>query len=178
MTIDINKINGQILDLNSVASYVTSSAITSALTYTPLNPSQNLNDVSNKATALSNIGGASSTQQAIHFVGDAGEPAFQNGWRNYGDTWGHVGFFKDNFGFVHLVGLATGGTVNGDPLLTTGNIFTLPEDCRPSTDFLLPTVSNNDFGMITIKSSGEVQASVGSSNYFSLQSASFRYDDL
>lgn len=60
-----------------------------------------------------------------HYVGQPGEPAFQNGWVNYGPT-GGIGLtrFKKAAGIVHVQLGVKSGTVNTV-------YFTLPEGYRP-----------------------------------------------
>ena len=55
MTINIDKITGRILDLDEI----TGSEGTSGLGFTPLNPSNNLSELTNKTTALNTINGVS-----------------------------------------------------------------------------------------------------------------------
>jgi hypothetical protein len=69
--------------------------------------------------------------EAFHIVGTAGEPAFQNGWHNFGGSFSKGGFFKDALGIVHLKGNLTGGGSG-----TTA--FTLPEGYRPTEDLVMP----------------------------------------
>jgi len=61
--------------------------------------------------------------EAVHLVGKPGEPAFETGVSNTSSVTSEAGFFKDNFGLVHLQ-----GTVNA----ATGKLlFTLPPSFRP-----------------------------------------------
>ncbi len=81
-------------------------------------------------TAQLGLGSVGSAQlapsEAWHTVGNAGEPAFQNGWVNYAPgTWPSVRFYKDNLGIVHLSGLTVGGA-------SATTIFTLPAGYRPN----------------------------------------------
>jgi hypothetical protein len=72
-----------------------------------------------------------------HNVGDPGEPAFQNGWRNVDPpTTEVVGFYRDPLGIVHLQGSAYLGF--------NGVIFTLPEDYRPTKTRYYTTFRSND----------------------------------
>ena len=57
--------------------------------------------------------------EAVHGVGAAGEPAFQNGWATFGTgNLGNVGFHKDREGLVYLTGAAAHGDerVRVDPV--------------------------------------------------------------
>lgn len=61
-----------------------------------------------------------------HNVGDANEPAFQNGWVNV-FAWEPVSFCIDDYGIVHVnFGMTNRNTGSG------GTIFTLPSGYRPS----------------------------------------------
>jgi len=73
--------------------------------------------------------------EAIHQVGAAGEPAFQNGWTNFAPSLlGAVGFYKDRQGLVHLTGAAAHATTNG----CGSGLFTLPTGYRPVTGLGFP----------------------------------------
>lgn len=104
-----------------------------------------------------------------HVVGDVGEPAFENGWVNYGGGWTTAAFFKDAYGIVHLKGLVKNGTADTV-------IFTLPVGYRPSETMHLPTVSNetaND-STLNIVPDGTVKQRTGGQSYFSLDHITFR----
>lgn len=60
----------------------------------------------------------------VHLVGGASEPAFQNGWANYGNNYAPISFYKDQLGEVHLRGTAAG--IGGQ-----ATMFTLPTGFRP-----------------------------------------------
>lgn len=59
-----------------------------------------------------------------HTIGASGEPAFQNGWVDYGAGYPTPGFQKDAQGYVHFRGLVKGGTLGAAA-------FTLPVGYRP-----------------------------------------------
>lgn len=59
-----------------------------------------------------------------HYVGGSGEPAFQNGWVNYGAPYGGARFRKLASGLVVLDGLISTGTIGAAA-------FTLPVGYRP-----------------------------------------------
>lgn len=69
--------------------------------------------------------------EATHFVGAAGEPAFENDSFNLGFSGplklASVGFYKDHEGIVHLEGIARVGKATG-----IAPIFTLPPGYRPA----------------------------------------------
>jgi hypothetical protein len=69
--------------------------------------------------------------EAWHEVGAAGQPAFQNGWHNFGPPWSTAAFAKDSADFVHLKGTLVAGTFG----LTA---FTLPAGYRPAQNLFLP----------------------------------------
>jgi hypothetical protein len=107
-----------------------------------------------------------------HYIGNPGEPAFQNGWVNYDAAtshsaaqWQHVAYAKDNDDIVHLEGLLKGGTMGA-------TMFTLPAAYCPWYYQLFPVLSNNALGRVTITwvsgSSCNVYADVGSNVWISL----------
>jgi hypothetical protein len=81
-----------------------------------------------------NLGGspassyAKTTLENVHLIGSPGEPAFENSCHNIAASFQPAGFYKDNFGVVHLVGDITGCSSE------TSQAFTLPEGFRPATD--------------------------------------------
>jgi hypothetical protein len=130
-----------------------------------------------------------------HHLGATAEPAFQNGWRNFGGAlpgnsypWATAGFYKDPYGVVHLKGLveATAGTPAAGP----GNIiFTLPDGYRPDGHEVFAAIASDGFARITINRTiwlpdlwrgdytnvgGRVILEVGSTGWVSLSGISFR----
>jgi len=101
-----------------------------------------------------------------HYVGQAGEPPFQNGWSQYGGGWPIMSFRKDATGWVSLSGLVTGGTVAGGT-----PIFTLPAGYRPvaragfTQGLRFPVVANNAFGASNVYCDGRVDLESGSNGY-------------
>ncbi len=117
-----------------------------------------------------------------HYVGSVGEPAFENGWENYdtslspiGATWQHVGFYRDNFGRIHLGGLLF--NENGSAIPSTA--FTLPEPYCPWFYHPFPVLSNDALGRVTVTflDSGncDVNVDTGSELFVSLDGISFRH---
>jgi hypothetical protein len=110
-------------------------------------------DSATNATNAAALGGnppsafAPVAQEATHIVGGSGEPAFQNGWVNFGSGWSFAGFFKDSFGVVHLQGTIKSGTAGSAA-------FTLPAGYRPAQNLFMP-VGNNPY--MYILATGEVQ---------------------
>ena len=88
-----------------------------------------------------------------HEIGAAGEPAFQNGWVNYGGTNSTAAFRKDAFGFVHLKGTVKSGTL-------AAAAFTLPAGYIPSQMFNLCTQSNGTVCQVNVYTNGIVWLSV------------------
>ncbi len=113
--------------------------------------------------------GVTATQEAWNNV------TFQNGWGNFGSGFNNAGYYKDDFGVVHLHGLVSGGTVSTGP---TGVIFTLPAGYRPVNTEVLSTTSTSGTPLVDavvyINSAGEVKASQGANAWFTLDGLSFR----
>lgn len=89
----------------------------------------NATNATNAADA-SRLGGLSPSSYArtelepVHYVGTLGEPNFGPGCENYEPTnYESVGFYKDSFGIVHLVGSGKN--------CSAGTVFTLPDGFRP-----------------------------------------------
>ena len=77
------------------------------------------------------IANALTPPEAVHIVGNPGEPAFENGSHNFGATGpftlNSVGFWKDHDGVVHLQGIAETGKAS------PSFVFTLPPGFRPAS---------------------------------------------
>lgn len=93
-------------------------------------------------------------------VGSAGQPAFGNGWVNFGGTHSVAKFRKQN-GVVHIQGLIKLGTL-GTPA------FTLPTGFRPDTQILLPSNASAGYGQLGIQATGGVEPNNGSNVNFSI----------
>ena len=89
--------------------------------------------------------------------------SFSNGWQNYGPSFSQAGYMLDDDGFVHLKGLIKSG-----PLNTT--IFQLPTNMRPTSDRYI----GNNYGRVSINSSGQVMLNYGDVNFTSLDGISFQ----
>jgi hypothetical protein len=101
-----------------------------------------------------------------HNVGDAGEPAFENGWVNYGAGYNPARFGKDAAGRVWVQGLIKNGN--------SGQVaFTLPEQYRPSQYVYVESASNpNVFARLVVLSNGSViptTAAGGANIYHSVE---------
>jgi hypothetical protein len=111
-----------------------------------------------------------------HYIGDPGEPAFQNGWVNYDTashndaTYQHAAYRRDVNGIIHLTGLVKNGTI-GLP------IFTLSGTNCPWFYQALPVISNNALARLTVQyvtPTCGVWAETGSNVWVSLDGISFR----
>jgi hypothetical protein len=84
-----------------------------------------------------------------HYIGDPGEPGFQNGWSNYdagshdGAVWQHAAYAIDTNNVVHLRGLVKGGTIGA-------TIFTLPSNYCPWYYHLAPTLAGDALARLTM----------------------------
>jgi hypothetical protein len=82
-------------------------------------------------------------------VGTVGQPAFANGWVNYGAPYSNASFIKRPDRWVSLIGAIKSGTV--------GSVaFTLPPGFRPISSKPLLTLSNGTTGRVDIGSDGTV----------------------
>jgi hypothetical protein len=90
-----------------------------------------------------------------------------NGWVNDGTGYETVGYYKDEFGIVHLKGRMKSGTVGTQA-------FVLPVGYRPSLSISFAIPSNNLFGQCVIQNNGNVIAMTGSNVSFSLDGISFK----
>jgi hypothetical protein len=94
-------------------------------------------------------------------------PLLKNSWEHYDSPYYSASYRKDLNDIVHLTGVVKSGTIGQ-------NVFILPENYRPSNSRIYPVASNGAFGAVTVKSTGEVEATVGNNAYFSLDGVSFR----
>lgn len=107
--------------------------------------------------------------EAWHTIGAAGEPAFANGWVNFGGSDQVAQFRKDAFGMVHVRGIVKNGTVGLA-------IFQLPAGYRPLTQQRFAVPSNNAFGYAQAASDGNVSLQVGSNAWAQLDTMKFWTD--
>ena len=96
-----------------------------------------------------------------HEVGASGEPAFQNGWVNFGGAEATAAFRKDGEGTVHIKGLIKLGTLGS-------HAFTLPVGYRPLLEHTVAAIANNAIGRLMIQPSGLVVPQSGSNVWFSI----------
>jgi hypothetical protein len=93
---------------------------------------------------------AKAEPEPIHFVGAPGGPTFEDGCHNEAGGFGEVGFYKDGFGIVHLVGVAACPT-------STATVFTLPPGFRPAVDNLMVVaMGETTSGEVGVQPDGEV----------------------
>jgi len=108
--------------------------------------------------------------EPFRIVGTAGEPAFQNGWENWGMSDASLaGFFKDSESIVRLKGVVAEGADG-----TT--VFELPGGYRPSETLILP-VGAVGGGVVIVQSSGSLSIQCvcdTSSRAFGLDGLTFR----
>ena len=111
------------------------------------------------------IASALTPPEAVHLVGNPGEPAFENGGSNAaleGLGGGHlnpVGFWKDHDGVVHLQGIAQVGK-NGNGIVP---IFTLPAGFRPAPGAIIIQAPAGEGSAAVIGGTNTVLSSGGSS---------------
>jgi hypothetical protein len=113
---------------------------------------------------------ASSSLEAVHRVGAAGQPVFQNSWDNEGGGFETVGFYKDSLGIIHLVGDAHNAAA---PQL----IFTLPGGYRPASiiDFFVRANGDTAGATVIIEPDGSVrQFGYAGGNRLQLNGITFR----
>jgi hypothetical protein len=112
------------------------------------------------ATNATSLGGqpasyyAHAGHEAVHLIGAAGEPAFQNGWTNFNSaTWSNAGYWKDPTGVVHLT-----GTLNGANANTI--VFTLPAGYRPALNQFMAAANGQTAMSFEVMTTGDVKASL------------------
>lgn len=111
-----------------------------------------------------------------HYVGTAGEPAFENSWSNFDASPAPVGraaFYYRHNGRVYLGGVIDGGA-------SGSTAFTLPVGYRPPIVAVsLPAVASTDLALIGILADGTVrptnQGSSAVTTWCYLEGVSFRH---
>jgi hypothetical protein len=96
-----------------------------------------VNESTLETVPSANVANGLTSLEAVHLVGQPGQPAFENGSSNYPAegapyTFNPVGFYKDHEGIVHLQGIAKAGTASPVP-----SVFTLPPGFRPAPGKLI-----------------------------------------
>lgn len=93
-------------------------------------------------------------------------PTLLNSWVDYAGGFQTAGYYKDEFGFVHLTGIVKSGTAGS-------TIFTLPVGFRPAAGLQFP-VAANGYGSCRVSADGSVIAFAGSTVWYSLDGVCFR----
>jgi hypothetical protein len=89
---------------------------------------------SDRADNADSLGGVSANRyltsptEPVRLIGAPGNPDFNSSWKNFGPSFAPAGFYKDQFGIVHLQGLV-------DPPGFAGAVFTLPEGYLPDQSY-------------------------------------------
>ena len=98
-------------------------------------------------------------------------PTLLNGWINFGSGYETAGYYKDEFGVVHLKGLIRTGTTTAGTIL-----FTLPVGYRPtlSTFFVNANSARLESTQISIESNGNVLGYGLNATWTSLEQISFK----
>lgn len=103
-----------------------------------------------------------------HNVGYPAEPAFENGWSNYGGSAFPVGFRMGNNGTVHLRGAAALGVTN-TPIFTFPAILYFPKALYE----LAAMTGSGDSELVTVNIDGTVRAFNITTLYVSLDGLLF-----
>jgi hypothetical protein len=98
-----------------------------------------------------------------HYIGDTGEPAFQNSWDNFDPINEQRAAFRIVNGFVEFRGIVSGGSTGSVPM------FTLPEYARPLYAVRFAGVSNAKFHLLEVRADGEVWCVNGDNAWVSLE---------
>ena len=113
------------------------------------------------------------TPTTKRFIGEKGNPDFQNGWVNHSTAYKHASFVKTNDGIVYLSGVIKGGATN-----INKTIFVLPIGYRPSKTNIFATLSNEKICRIDIHPNGAVVVKKGvSKKWLTLCGISFKVAD-
>jgi hypothetical protein len=100
-------------------------------------------------------------------------PILLNSWVNYGSSYQDAAFYKDPFGYVHIIGLIKNGTIN-----TVA--FTLPVGYRPVYNVVAATRCYNGVtyfdAHMDINTNGDVFLSAAGNAWFSLNIPPFRIE--
>lgn len=108
----------------------------------------------------------------IRLFGATGEPAYSGTWVAGGGSWQQGGYFKNQIGFVYVIGAVKSGTIP-----TT--LITLPVDYRPAADLVFPIVCQTAalawvIGAAKITSAGVLSIEAGDNNLVFLNGIVFR----
>lgn len=102
-------------------------------------------------------------KEDYRYVGDAGNPAFENSWENYSTGWVSASFRK------HGSRVEVRGLVKQDPPVVGSVIFTLPSGYRPIKEHLFSSVSGStDQCRVRVSPAGEVRTTGAIPDYVGL----------
>jgi hypothetical protein len=130
-------------------------------------------DDANALGGIASSGYVRTPTEATRLVGTPGNPSFESGYTNLG-IGASAGFFKDQFGIVHLQ-----GDVNPPGFAST--IFTLPAGYRPTHNgaagpqFLI--VADGGTGVLDVRVDGQVRVLTSFNNNVSINGVTFRAVD-
>jgi hypothetical protein len=167
-----NGLTGADIDEARVGTVPSANTANSAATATSATNATKADD----ANALGGIapgGYVQTPTEATRLVGTPGNPPFEASYTNSGQGV-PAGFFKDQFGIVHLQ-----GDVN--PPGSASTIFTLPPGYRPTHGgttgpvFLVP--ADTSTGVIDVRSDGRVRVLSSFNNNVSINGVTFRADN-
>lgn len=108
--------------------------------------------------------------EAWRVVGAVGQPAFQNGWVNFGGGEPALSFYKDPLGIVRIRGLIKSGAVNSV-------VFTLPVGYRPNIgggSIRFACMATGALSQCYVNAAGSVVMFSGSNTDVDLSVISFR----
>jgi hypothetical protein len=113
-------------------------------------------------------GYAKSRLEPVRLVGGDGNPDFEGNWKNYG-PYQEAGFYKDEFGVVHLTGVL-------DPPNTADTMFTLPVGYRPvhSLELFATMADFDEIMTVGVGHDGRVDAGQSHDQIVVLDGISFR----
>jgi hypothetical protein len=131
-------------------------------------PSASHADSADKAGNAEMLGGSPSgayarqQQEAVHLIGEPGEPEFEPGASNTAESTSSAGFYKDSLGVVHLQ-----GTVNAD---VGQRIFSLPPGFHPTKQvcFVAPAFDVLVFAVdrVCVQPAGNIDIEEGEGSEF------------
>jgi hypothetical protein len=109
--------------------------------------------------------------EPVRLIGTPGNPDFQNGFKNHA-LGASAGFFKDQFGVVHLQG-------DLDPPGSANRIFTLPPGYRPDQNgaqgpSFLVTRDGSGTAVVSVEFEGEVELLNSASDHIAINGITFR----
>jgi hypothetical protein len=128
-----NSVGSKQLKKNSVtAAKIKKNAVTGAKIKKDTVTGAKVNESTLGTVPSANLANSLPPLEAVHIVGNPGEPSFENGAKNIPTSGlvplNPVGFYKDHDGIVHLQGVAeVGKSSSGVP-----TVFTLPPGFRPA----------------------------------------------